>query len=269
MPTIRVHDLDLAYEDEGSGPALLFVMGFTASRFQWLGFERRFRATHRVISFDNRGVGETSAPPGPYSIKQMAGDALGLLDALSIERFSVVGVSMGGMIAQELCLLAPSRVDRVVLGCTHAGGRRLVPPGPEVAERFAGIGKRPAGETLRGLIELNLSAAFRAARPEVVDLLIEHGLAHKMNTQGFFGQMTALASHDMDARLPQLAAPTLVLSGDDDRLVPVGNSLAIAASVPGAALEVLPGAGHMFWVERADEAEAAVRSFLAPVEKAG
>ena len=262
MATLTVNDLALAHDVQGEGPPLLFVMGFTGSRHTWLGFPERFARDHRVITFDNRGAGETTVTPGPYSIAGLAHDALGLLDALSLPRAVVIGVSMGGMIAQEMALLAPSRVERLVLGCTHFGGATQHLPEPDVLQRFTEVGKRGAGETIRRLLEINFSHAYQQAHPELIDELITYGLAHKMSPIGFFGQMAAIGMHDTEARLGGMSIPTLVLSGTKDQLIPVENARAVAARIPHARLALLKGAGHMFWVEQPEAAERAIREFL-------
>lgn len=253
----------LAYEVSGEGPALVAVMGFTAGRFQWMGFPERLAAGRRLLLLDNRGVGASDAPPGPYSVAQMADDTVAVMDAAGIERATVLGVSMGGMIAQELALRAPGRVERLVLGCTHHGGPRHVPPSDTALSTLAPRPGRSGIDTLRALLELNFSEAFLARRPEVLDELIDYGMRHKMVQAGFLGQLAALGTHDTEARLGRIACPTLVLTGDADRLVAPGNSALLAAKIPGAVAHVLPGVGHMFWVEAASEAAAIVQAFLA------
>jgi pimeloyl-ACP methyl ester carboxylesterase len=263
MPKKTVGDIEMAYDDRGEGPPILFVMGFTGSRHHWLGFPDRFADRHRVITFDNRGVGESSAPGGgPYAIGQMARDALGLLDALGVGEASVLGVSMGGMIAQEMALAAPDRVKRLVLGCTSFGGPEAVPFGEDSVQLFQSVGKMPAASLVRELVAINFSPAWLATHEDVVQGLVEHGTTHKMPRTGFWGQMGAIAAHDTAARLSAVRTPTLVVAGDADRLIPVENSHRIGARIAGAEVTILPGVGHMFWVEAADEAERIVRAFF-------
>jgi pimeloyl-ACP methyl ester carboxylesterase len=262
VPTLTIDGLPLACEVHGAGPPLLLIMGFTGSRYQWLGLGERLAKSFQVITFDNRGVGESGAPPGPYTARQLALDALGLLDALGIARASVLGVSMGGMIAQELALAAPHRLDRLILGCTHAGGPRQIFADPATLGRLAPQRGRSARETLSILLEIQLSEAFRAARPEIVEDLITYGLAHRMPQAGFAGQLAAITSHDTEARLGEIAAPTLVITGDDDRLIPPANSSALARGIPGAQLDFLPGAGHLYWIEQPDETVRRTTAFL-------
>src|ERR1041384_755350 len=119
MSTARVGSVELYWEEHGSGDPLLLIMGLAADSRAWMFQIPDFAARYRTIAFDNRGVGRSSKPAGPYTIHEMADDAAGLLDALSIDRAHVVGVSMGGMIAQELVLRAPEKVRGLVLGCTY------------------------------------------------------------------------------------------------------------------------------------------------------
>jgi 3-oxoadipate enol-lactonase len=258
----NIGNIDVAYESRGEGPALLFIMGLTGSSGHWRDLPARLADRYRVVTFDNRGAGGTSVPPGPYSTKQLAGDALGLLDHLGIDRAAVFGVSMGGMIAQELALRAPERLTKLVLGCTSPGGPRAFPPEPEVVAAFASVGQGGAEATVRRLLALNFSERFLKERADVFEELVQYGLTARMKTTGFQGQVAAVVGHDASSRLGGLRAPTLILAGDNDRLIPAGNAELLAAAIPGARRETFPGVGHMFWIEAASETEAAIRAFL-------
>lgn len=261
MPTVVLHGLETTYETHGEGPALLAIMGLTGSRGHWMGFPERFADRYQVITFDNRGI-TRPAPMGPYSALQMAGDALALLDHLGVERANVFGVSMGGMIAQELVLRAPKRVKKLILGCTHPGGATALPPLPEVIAAFAGMGKDGPEASIRRLLTANFSDRFVAEHADVVEQLVQYGLEHRMPSLGFQGQLAAVTSHNTVARLGAIEVPTLLLTGDQDKLIPDGNTALLADAIPGARAVTFAGAGHMFWVEAADAAEAAMRAFL-------
>ena len=258
----RIGDIEIAYSVAGEGPPLVAIMGWTGSRGHWRGFPERFADEYRVITFDNRGVGETTAPRGPYSAAQMADDTLGLMDHLGISDAVVLGVSMGGMIAQEVVLKAPARVSKLILGCTGFGGSKALPPTPEVALAFANVGKGAGEAGLRKLIELNFSPRFIAEEAAVIDEILRYGLAHRMSPIGFQGQMGAVLTHDTAGRLGTIQAPTLLLTGDADNLIPGGNAKLLHELIPHAKLVTLEGAGHMFWIEAADAAERAMREFL-------
>jgi 3-oxoadipate enol-lactonase len=262
MPSKRVNDIEMAYRLEGAGDPLLMIMGITGSKYHWLGFEKKLAADFLTIAFDNRGVGETSAPPGPYSTAQMAADAAGLLDALAIDRAHVLGVSMGGMIAQEFALTYPERVRTLVLGCTHFGGTGQIHPSPEVYRRvFVLSGKGPE-RTIRDFLSVNFTADYMRTHPDVVDHLVTYGLEHRMTREAFAGQVAAVAGHDTADRLGAVRAPTLAIAGDKDELIPPQNTVEIAGKIPQAQLTLLPGVGHMFWVEAPDEAAFQIRRFI-------
>lgn len=262
MPTTRIGDIEIAYETQGEGPALLAVMGLTGSMGHWRGFPGRFADRHRVITFDNRGVGGSSVPAGPYSTAQLARDALGLLDHLGIPTATVFGVSMGGMIALELALAAPERVNRLVLGCTTHGGPTGGPPEPEVLAAFANVGKGGAEATVRNLLALNFGPRFPEEHAAVFEELVAYGLANRMKPAGFQGQVAAVMTHDVTARVNGIRIPTLILTGRLDRLIPAKNAELLAAAIPNSRVVTFDGVGHMFWIEAADEAERAIRAFL-------
>jgi pimeloyl-ACP methyl ester carboxylesterase len=206
VPSKRVNDIEMAYRLEGAGDPLLMIMGITGSKYHWLGFEKKLAADFLTIAFDNRGVGETSAPPGPYAMTQMAADTVGLLDALAIDRVHVFGVSMGGMVAQEIALTYPERVRTLVLGCTHFGGTQQVLASPEVYQRaFVLAGKGPE-QSMRDILSVNLTADYMRGHPDVVEHLVAYGLEHRMTREAFAGQMAAVADHDTADRLGNLRA---------------------------------------------------------------
>lgn len=260
--------LTLDHDDQGprGGTPVVLIPGLSATRRHWLGFDRRLARTRRVVAVDNRGAGGSRVPVGPYTTDAMAADVLATLDGLGIERVDVVGTSMGGMIAQTLALRAPDRVRRLVLGCTHHGGPHHVPVSAEVVALFtpgSGAARRTGPEAVvRRLLELNLASSFVEAHPEVLDELVRMGLERRMHPAGLFGQITAITSFDVEARLPAIATPTLVVAGEDDAFLPSANSRLVAARIPGAVLEMLPGSGHMFWVDAADAAFDIVTRFL-------
>lgn len=262
MPSIQVNDIDIAYEMAGAGDPLLMIMGITGSKYHWLGFDKKLKLDFMTIAFDNRGVGKSTAPPPPYTMKQMAADAAGLLDALSIERAHVFGVSMGGMIAQELALSHPDRVRSLVLGCTHFGGTGQIMPPPEVIERAFILAGKGAERAIQDILSVNLTPEFMKKRPEVVAHLIQYGLENRMKRDGFAGQMSAVSDHDTAARLEAIKVPTLVIAGDKDELIPPENSVELAGKIAQARLTLLPGIGHMFWIEAPDDAAHHIAHFI-------
>jgi 3-oxoadipate enol-lactonase len=249
VPKVRVGDIEMFYEEAGRGPALLLIMGFGGDHLAW-GYQFRvFAERHRVIVFDNRGSGQTDAPDVPYTTAMMADDTAGLLDALGVDEADVIGVSMGGMIAQELALRHPGRVRSLHLGCT------LARPDAYMRALIA------AWRTLR--MALSREDMLRAValwlfapvtyeeRPEFVEMVIQTALANPFpqTLTGFLRQGEAILGHDTLDRLTAIRCPTLVSVAEDDILVPPRFSRRLAARIPGAVLEVVPGAGHAYFWE--------------------
>jgi len=278
MSTVRVGDIEMYYEQHGSGEPLLLVMGLAADSTAWMFQVPDFAARYRTIVFDNRGVGRSSKPSGPYSIHQMADDAAGLLDALDIARAHVVGVSMGGMIAQELALRHPKRVRGLVLGCTY--------PEPDAdAERQRQFSVQQLGGhiTAAGATEIDLStidplAFFQTLIPRVFNqsfidtelpklLQIFGGaLQWGFSMEAILGQVEAVMGHKATDRLHQIGSPTLVITGDADLLVSPANSDVLARNIPGAKLVKIPGGSHGFNFETPDIFNRAVLDFLGGVQ---
>jgi pimeloyl-ACP methyl ester carboxylesterase len=211
-----------------------------------------------VVAYDNRGSGRSPVTPGPYTTRQLAADAVGLLDRLQIERAHVFGMSMGGMIAQEVALGWPDRVDRLVLGCTHAGVRHAVPQPRETQRAF--VKHDDWAERMRALAPL---AFARGVDPAFLDAFVAKKARDVQDDDGYRAQIAAVLAHDTYERLPEIAAPTLVLTGDDDRVIPGASSDALAQRIPGARLEVIAGAGHLFFLERPEETLRVLEDFLA------
>jgi len=277
MSTIKVGAIDLYYEEHGSGDPLLLIMGLAADSTAWMFQVPDFARRYRTIVFDNRGVGRSAKPPGPYTIHEMADDAAGLLDALAIPRAHVVGVSMGGMIAQELVLRHPQRVRGLVLGCTF--------PEPDAAterqrqfsiEQFGGS-VTAAGETRIDVSALDPMMFFQHLLPLVFNQsyierelpklvqVFSGVLQYGFNLEAILGQVAAVMGHKTTDRLHRIGAPTLVITGDADLLVSPANSELLARHIPGARLVKVPGGSHGFNFETPEVFNREVLEFLADV----
>ncbi len=262
MPKVRVGDIAVHYVEAGAGEPLVLVMGFGGDHTAW-GFQlRAFAERHRVIAFDNRGVGRTDAPDRPYTIATMADDTRGLLDALGVERAHVVGISMGGMIAQELALRHPARVRSLHLGCTLARPDAYV-RAVAAAWREMRTGLAPEA-MLRALGPWLFAPATYRERPQLVEAVLQAALAnpYPQSLVGFLRQGEAVAAHDTLERLGGIACPTLVSVGEEDILVGLRFSRELAERIPGATLHVIPGAAHGYFLERPDAFNDLTLSFL-------
>jgi 3-oxoadipate enol-lactonase len=250
LPTIACNGIKLYYERGGAGPRLLFLNGSGATLETSELLIRQFTTRFDVVAHDQRGLGRTEIPPGPYSMSDYAADALALLDAVGWPACRVVGVSFGGMVAQELAVTAPGRVERLALLCTSAGGAGGA---SYPLHELAGLAAADRSHVGRRLLDTRFDDAWLAAHPS--DRLLADAMAERSapatddeQARGQREQLLARSQHDVWDRLPAISCPTLVACGRFDGIAPLNNGEAIAAQVPGAELRVYDG-GHAFFVQ--------------------
>jgi len=255
MAKTKVKDSEIAYGMDGSGECLVLIGGFTMVKESWESQVAELARRFRVITFDNRGVGETTVPPGPFTIEDMAADTVGLMDALGIDSAHIFGVSMGGLIAQILSLDYPDRVKKVALGCTTHGGRHAIQPEKAVMAVLAQAAdpEISAEEVVRNKVPLVLSERFIREEPDRVEEFVRFALQYSPTPEGAAGQMGALSVFNVKRRLGEIRCPVLVITGSEDRMMPPDNSKLLAEGVPGAELYMVEGAGHSFFFEKPDE----------------
>jgi 3-oxoadipate enol-lactonase len=264
MPVVSTGEIELSYERSGSGPPLLLIMGATGTALSWgEPFLDALRQDFETIVYDNRGIGESSRVEEQFTTAQLAQDAAGLLDALEIDSAHVLGISMGGMAAQELALARPARVRTLTLGCTYCGGEGSSLFSPEVLQRMAEA--RTSGDrerAIRASWEANVSAGF-AADTDAYAAFHTRSLARRVAVPVIVAQMQAIAAHDTYARLPGLTMPTLVVHGTEDEIFAVSNGRLVAARIPDAHLEILDRVGHLFFLEDPQRSAELVREHAA------
>ena len=229
------------------------------------GSRRRSPREYRVLTFDQRGSGLSEKPDMPYSIAMLADDTAALMDHLGISRAHVIGVSMGGTIAQELVLRHPQKVRSVVLGCTTAGGPTAVRAGGTALENAYSTKAMTAEERGKALAEAAFSEGYLAQHPEIITSMIESRRQRPIDSAAFARRMKAIAEHDAYDRLPQIQCPTLVITGADDALVDPENSFIITNRIEGANMVILEPAGHCFWLEQPEQTFKEIAEFLASV----
>jgi 3-oxoadipate enol-lactonase len=250
MPRTDANGVTLYYELTGTGERLLVISGTGGDlREQPRVSDGPLSEHFEVLAYDQRGLGRSSVPPWPYAMKDFADDAAALLEAVGWGDCLVIGISFGGMVAQQLTIRHPERVRRLVLACTSAGGaggasyplHELVELSPEERSRVR-----------MQLIDTRWDEAWQRANPEMVRLLGErmHLDDQGETAPGLSNQLAARADHDTSERLGAIACPTLVCGGRFDGIAPPANSAFLARSIPGARLEMFDG-GHGFFIQDA------------------
>ncbi len=251
------------YERSGNGVPMLLITGFTISSAVFDPVLELYEGRFDCIRYDNRGSGRSGSPLRPTSMPELAHDAVRLLDALDVESAHVYGVSMGGMVAQELAIRHPERVRGLVLGATTPGGPRAVRPALSELAALGATATSAMSEPGRPWLGAMLfSPEFRRRRPERTRELLGHFAAHRARPQGIVGHWWASVYHDTVSRLGRIQAPTLVMHGERDAMAPVANARMLAERIPDAELALVPGAGHAYALERPKESLALMKGWL-------
>jgi pimeloyl-ACP methyl ester carboxylesterase len=265
MPSVDAGGTELHFVRAGSGEPLLLIQGMSATHKAWgRPFLAPLERSFECIVFDNRGMGLSGPAQTPFTIADMAGDVTALLDALAIESAHVVGISMGGMIAQELALAHPERIRSLTLGATYCGGPegKLMDPA-DLQMLAAAMASGDRERVLRAMWEINLSPTFRADEGRFAEFC-EMANALPAPREVIVQQMQACAAHDTSSRLATVEVPTQVVHGTADRLLAVENGIQIAALLS-VEPQLLDGVGHLFWWEQPERSATLVREHaLAP-----
>jgi pimeloyl-ACP methyl ester carboxylesterase len=239
----------LHWESVGTGPPVLLIMGLGLSAGAWWRTVPVLSGDLRVISFDNRGVGQSESSTYAYTTEAMADDAAWVLDAAGVQSAHVYGISLGGMVAQQLALRHPDRVRSLVLGATHAGGPSAVPPERQVLDFFRRRAQLPHEEAAWASVPYNYGPRCRREHADRIGEDIAQRLAHPFPAEAYRAQLYAATLHNCSGQLGRIAVPTLVVHGRHDRLIPVRNAELLAERVPGAELRILEESGHLYPTE--------------------
>jgi len=260
VPYVTTSGANIYWDEQGSGPPVLLIMGLSFTHDMWFRVLPFLSARYRTIYFDNRGMGRSDAPKGLYPIRQMAQDAAAVMDAAGVSAAHVIGASMGGMIAQELALRHSHRVLSLLLGCTSYGGLLARWPSFSHAPNTMPLVENARVSREKALIPLLYS-------PSTPMELIEEDLRVRSQCRwsyrGFWGQFGGVLLWNSYRRLPRIQAPTLVVHGADDKLVPPANGRVVAKRIPGARFELLPKAGHVLLTDQLEACVGLMMDFLA------
>ncbi|MEX1044280.1 MAG: alpha/beta hydrolase [Acidimicrobiia bacterium] len=248
--------VQIAWEERGSGPAVLLIHGLGYARWGWEPLIPLLAERHRVITYDNRGVGESDVPPGPYSAESMMADAVAVLAAAGVERAHVVGTSLGGMIAQQLAAGHRDRVNRLVLLSTTPGGSDAHPMPSVTVDLLTRAASLEPADALRAFV---VNALGDDPDPELVERILSHRLANLQDPAGW--QAQAVAGTTFDPPKFDISAPTLVIHGTSDRVVDVRNAALLGDRILDSQVVTMPGGHLMFW-EYPEDVAAHILSFL-------
>jgi 3-oxoadipate enol-lactonase len=263
MPVATHGSVKLHWESFGEGPAVLLVAGQGMTVDGWWSTIPILSRSFRVIAFDHRDTGRSSRSPWPYSVTQLAHDAVAVLDAAGAQTAHVYGISLGSLVAQEVALRHPDRVEALVLGSSSAGGfAAYKPPPTSFAQTFlVRAGGMGTEEAEWAAVPYTYAERTRRLHPERIATDIGHRLSSPPEPMAYMHQAAAVATHDAYDRLNRLAVPTLVVHGEQDVFIPPANALVLAERIPGAVLRLWPDAAHMYPIDE-PLADAEVRSFL-------
>jgi pimeloyl-ACP methyl ester carboxylesterase len=266
MATLHANGINIEYELHGSGKPLLLIAGLGYDRWMWHKMVPGLAAHFQVITFDNRGVGGTDKPPGPYTAEMLAEDTAGLLAALGVECAAVMGHSMGGYVAQALVLSRPELVGKLILSATNFGGPRHVPVTQEALAVLMDVTGEPMERLRRGIL-ISCAPGFGEGRPDVVKEWLAYRAQNPILPAPYQAQLAvglSLNSEEtcFEHKLAQVQAPTLILFGEHDKVVPPANAELLAQRIPDSAIAILPDAGHFYPLEKPEAAVKVVVSFL-------
>ncbi len=269
MPFAISWDARIYYEVRGSGPPLALVEGLGYAMWMWILQIEDLSRDHKVIVFDNRGVGKSDKPQYLYTMDLFAEDLKAVLDSTGTDSAHVLGVSMGGMIAQQFALKYPQRVRSLILVATHHGGRDIDPPPEETVRAMFGP-PPPHIKNERDLYRYRMSYAFSKewieSNRDLLERLIEHRIREPQPYEAYINQAMAVAGFDASASISRIECPVLIINGENDRVVPVSNAFKLHSKIKGSSLVIFRGAGHVVNIERSAVFNSIVRSFIASVE---
>jgi pimeloyl-ACP methyl ester carboxylesterase len=262
MPQLTLADVALHYEVYGNGEPLVLIPGVAGGAWMWSRQVASLATKFRVVTFDPRGIGQSSFRSEPLTMRLLADDIAALLRRLGIEQAHILGASLGGFVAQEFALAYPETTRTLSLCCTSFGGPNHVAPSMEALMALASTNGLNTEERIRCNLLPAFSPDFVRDHPDEIEEVIKLRMANPVVEEAYRSQLTAAVAFNAESRVGAIKAPTVVLSGDADVIVPVRNSRNLAAKIPGAGLRLIEGGSHLFFIERPDEFNRIVVEFL-------
>lgn len=263
LPIANVNGINIDYKVEGRGEPLIMIIGLGSDQSNWRLQRGLFKKYYRIITFDNRGWGKSDRPAGPYTIKMMADDTIGLMDQLHIKKAHILGVSMGGMIAQELAITYPERVDKLVLACTFTQRNETSGFSSEIDKAIEDYKRSSHDEmSIRRLASVFIDLSFNKSFYRIFFLPIMKIAIRFSALNGFVEQLEAVLEYNEVDRIEMIKASTLVITGTNDRVIKPISSEVIAKLIPKAKLVKVEGGSHGFSGEMSGEFNREVLDFL-------
>lgn len=266
MPKLKSNDIELYYEIHGDGKPLVLISGLGYPMWQWHKMVPYLAEYFQVITFDNRGVGQSDKPAGPYTAQMLAADTIGLMDMLGIEKAVIAGHSMGGFIAQAIALDYPNRVDSLILCSTNFGGPHHVPVTPEAMKVLTDVTSDPLTRFKNGLV-VSTAPGWAEANPEMIDEWVKWRVANPIEPAPYQAQLAIglgllPEAAAFENKLQSISVPTLILFGAHDKVVPPANADLLAGKIAGSKIHIFPDAGHFFPIEVPINASKAIVDFV-------
>lgn len=263
MPFVKINGININYSIEGQGDPLILIIGLGSDQSNWRLQTGFFKKNYQVITFDNRGAGKSDKPLGPYSIKMMADDTIGLMNYLHIMKAHIMGVSMGGMIAQEIAINYPERVKKLILGCTFCENKGVSGFSVEVSNAIEEYKKTlPGVDRIRKVVTTIIDLSFNTNIFRIVTLPLMKSAIKFSSLKGVAEQLEAILAHDTRDRLKMVESPTLVLMGTNDKVIKPTSSEVIANLIKNSKLVKIVGGSHGFSGEMSNEFNKIVLEFL-------
>ena len=266
MPKALVNGINIYYQVHGEGEPLVLIQGFGGGHRGWFFQTRAFKRHFRLIIYDNRGIGRSDKAQGLYTLRDLADETIGLMDYLHIDKAHVLGMSLGGMVAQELAISYPERLKKLVLVCTTAGGGDVSEASPKLLEAL-GV-KEGAAQPALDSVDFDKSVvaitalSFNKRLYRMIFVPLTRYYVRRVGVEGHLRQMEAVTGHSTRDRLHLIKAPTLVMTGTEDRIISPGSSEMIASLIPNARLVKIEGAAHAFAIEMPGRFNREVLDFL-------
>ncbi len=264
MPTLQTNGISTYYEIHGSGDPVLLIGGTGADTFLWFRQVPELSKQFQVIVFDTRGSGRSDKPEQPYTVRMFADDTAGLLNGLNIDKASIVGVSLGGLIAEQFAIAYPQMVTHLVLADTGFGGPHMVKPSifNLIPALFAMRRSGDPARDIQNMFEVFTSKEWCQQHPDLVKQYVDWRVAHPQPPEAYKRQNAAVKTFDGENLISQIKVPVLIVHGAKDRVVPVKNAHLLKAKLPQARLMIFPNAGHAALIQFAEEFNTTLAQFL-------